>query len=158
MNLLKGILAKKEDKDVPEMVLQKNEKKSWYDPKLKVWMFEGEEDDIKKNLEKQNKPPPKPSGDIVKPKDNSETEERPILQAYGGAKKQIKKQPVAKYPNAAHEITKEEQKGDSEDTKERRIFTPAPNQYREEKPIEESNNMEKTLFVIIIANYLVFSQ
>lgn len=58
MDLLKIFKRKKED-DIPKVVLPENEPKSYFDKTLGVWMFEGEEEEIKKNLAKKNLPPPK---------------------------------------------------------------------------------------------------
>ena len=49
----------KNDDDIPEMKFPKKEPKTYYDKKLKVWMIEGQEEEIMKQLEKKNAPPPK---------------------------------------------------------------------------------------------------
>lgn len=58
-NLIQKIFKKGDDDDVPEMKLPKTEKKSYYNTEHKCWMFEGEEEEILKQLTETKKPPPR---------------------------------------------------------------------------------------------------
>jgi hypothetical protein len=56
---LNKVLGNNEDNDdnIPEMKLQKNEPQIYYDKDLKCWMIEGQEEQIKKELEDRNRGP-----------------------------------------------------------------------------------------------------
>jgi hypothetical protein len=56
---IKKIFGKNEDDDIPEMILQKNEPKTYYDKTLRCWMIEGQEEQIKKELAERSKLPVK---------------------------------------------------------------------------------------------------
>lgn len=58
MNFFKGIL-KRDDDNIPEMKLNKNDVKPYYNKELKCWMIPGEEEAKKKELEAAKKGPPK---------------------------------------------------------------------------------------------------
>ncbi len=51
-------LKKNEDDNIPEVILTKNDPEPYYDKELKVWMIPGQEEEIKKMLAEQKKPPP----------------------------------------------------------------------------------------------------
>jgi hypothetical protein len=56
---LKRIFGKEDDDHIPEMKLQKNEPKAYYNKELKCWLIEGQEEQIKKELEEKKKLPQK---------------------------------------------------------------------------------------------------
>jgi hypothetical protein len=66
-NFIKKFFNKEED-DIPSVKLQKNEPKSYYCKEYKVWMIEGKEEEILKEISEKNKPPPVKS--IKKDNDN----------------------------------------------------------------------------------------
>ncbi len=57
-NLFKNLFKKQEDDNIPDVKLQKNEPNTYYCKVNKVWMIEGQEEEILKELATKNKPPP----------------------------------------------------------------------------------------------------
>lgn len=51
-------IKRNEDDNIPEMILNKDDPAPYYDKDLKVWMIPGQEEEIKKMLAEQKKPPP----------------------------------------------------------------------------------------------------
>lgn len=51
-------IKKKEEDNIPEVILNKDDPAPYYDKELKVWMIPGQEEEIKKMLAEQKKPPP----------------------------------------------------------------------------------------------------
>jgi hypothetical protein len=49
---------KNDDDNIPEVILNKDDPLPYYDKELKVWMIPGQEEEIKKMLTEQKKPPP----------------------------------------------------------------------------------------------------
>ncbi len=58
MSFLKNIFAKNDD-NIPEMKLQKNEPIPYYHKELKCWVIPGEEEEKRKEVEASRKGPPK---------------------------------------------------------------------------------------------------
>lgn len=51
-------LKKEDEENIPEMILHKNDPEPYYDKELKTWMIPGQEEEIKKALLEQKRPPP----------------------------------------------------------------------------------------------------
>ncbi len=51
-------LKKTDDDNIPEVILNKDDPAPYYDKDLKVWMIPGQEEEIKKMVSDQKKPPP----------------------------------------------------------------------------------------------------
>jgi len=95
-------IKKNDDDKIPEVILNKDDPLPYYDKDLKVWMIPGQEEEIKKMLIDQKKPPPigksKKADDLANP-NSTKTEE--VNNSLVNPRKQnpLSKKPGAKMPS-----------------------------------------------------------
>jgi hypothetical protein len=159
---LKKIFGNKEDENIPEMILQKNEPKAYYNKEHKCWMIEGQEEQTLKELAEKSKLPTKKKREEVKPnptpqaaagarkKPNMASRYVPVLtEEQQEVKQDEQNEPVevAKTPNTVNivnpEVFTEIQSEEFKKSEETPIFS--DEQIAKSEPISEEKN---TLFVL----------
>jgi hypothetical protein len=104
---LKRIFGKENDDDIPEMKLQKNEPKMYYNTTLKCWLIEGQEEQMMKELEARNKPPVKMQKEPKAPTTAADKGKKPVsryLSVLAENQQEVKnEQPEADRPTNTNE-------------------------------------------------------
>jgi hypothetical protein len=128
---LNKILDNNEDNDdnIPEMKLQQNEPQIYYDKDLKCWMIEGQEEQIKKELEDRNRGP-------IGRRINRADENLPSITTEV-LKRNLKLRYPSILPQEEEESEFDYQQNQSDEANKPNIFVPEPINNDEEANIDE---------------------